>query len=396
MTTKHWIWAAVTLSATTEQAFANASRLPDQDPLAVAGGYAFVATADDPSAVYYNPSGLALQPASEVAGAFVFSPSDSYQGTGGRVSASEGTFVLPHLFANVPVGGFSLGVGFFEPFGSQTDWPDDSGFRNLATNNKLYVTTGALSVAKQLTPQLSIGASLEVNRLKVDLAQGIGLTPGDLLSYDASDTRESWNAGLMFTPAQEHHFGIMYESSVNYHLSGTLSEYPYGVSETGTGSWVFPGHLAFGYSYRPTSNWNFEADADWTQWSLLKAVTVAAPSGPITLPFYYKDSWYYELGGTRYWKVSQGRFSASAGYCWSGNSVPDTFYSPALPDMTRSLVTLGGSFESTGWKLSLAFVRGLSASRAVTGAIPSPTGQQANGTFYSSFNALDLTEQYSW
>jgi hypothetical protein len=44
----------------------NATRLPDQDPQAISSGYASVATASDPSAVYYNPSGLAGQPTSEI------------------------------------------------------------------------------------------------------------------------------------------------------------------------------------------------------------------------------------------------------------------------------------------------------------------------------------------
>jgi long-chain fatty acid transport protein len=396
MTTKHWIWAAATLAAAAAQAFADGSRLPNQDALAVARGYAFVATADDPSAVYYNPSGLALQPAGEVAGAFVIAPSDSYQGSGGKVDEKGGTFVLPHIFADVPVAGVTLGVGLFEPFGLQTDWPENSGFRNIATTNKLYVTSGALSLAKQIAPQLAVGASFEVEHLSADLARGIGYTPGDLLTYDGTGTCEGWNAGLMWTPSPENQFGIMYESRANFHLSGNLIESPYGVNETGTGSWAFPDHLAFGYSYRPAPAWNLEADADWTHWALLKTVTVAAPTGLITLPFFYNNSWYYNFGATRYWKSNEGKFSASLGYSWSGNSVPDTYYTPALPDMTRNLVTLGGSFETVGWKLSLALERGLSTSRTVTGAIPSPTGQQANGTYYTSFNALDLTEQYRW
>jgi long-chain fatty acid transport protein len=33
-------------------------RLPDQDAFATARGEAFVATADNPSAIYYNPAGL--------------------------------------------------------------------------------------------------------------------------------------------------------------------------------------------------------------------------------------------------------------------------------------------------------------------------------------------------
>ncbi len=396
VTTNGGIWAAVTLAAASSSAFADGSRLPDQDALAVARGYAFVATASDPSAVYYNPSGLAAQSGSEVGGAFVISPSDSYQGAGGRVDAKGDTFVLPHLFASVPVGGWVLGLGVFEPFGLQTEWPDNSGFRNLATSNKLTVTTGALSLAKAITPSLSVGASFEVDRLHVDLSQGIGFSPGDLLNYNASNSAESWNAGLMWSPAPSQHFGIMYESRVNFHLNGTLTEYPYGVDEPGSGSWVFPDHLSFGYSFRPTPDWNLEVDADWTHWSLLQAVTVHAATGPITLPFYWTDSWYYNIGGTRSWTTPSGVFSVSAGYSYSQNSIPDQFYTPALPDMTRNLVALGASYRWARWEFNLALERGLATSRTVTGAYPSPTGQSANGTYYTSFNALDITEQYSW
>src|SRR5689334_3704388 len=34
------------------------SRIPNQDPDAIARGNAFVATADNPSAIYYNPAGI--------------------------------------------------------------------------------------------------------------------------------------------------------------------------------------------------------------------------------------------------------------------------------------------------------------------------------------------------
>ena len=111
---------------------------------------------------------------------------------------------------------------------------------------------------------------------------------------------------------------------------------PYGVDERGTGAWIFPDHLVFGYSFRPTPAWNFEADADWTHWSVLKTVTVNAATGPITLPFFWNDSWYYNFGATRIWKLEGATLDVSAGFSYSGNSVPDTFpYSPSVPDMSR-------------------------------------------------------------
>ena len=38
--------------------FANGFRLPDQDAFATARGEAFAATADNASAIYYNPAGI--------------------------------------------------------------------------------------------------------------------------------------------------------------------------------------------------------------------------------------------------------------------------------------------------------------------------------------------------
>src|SRR6266404_920334 len=39
-------------------AFGLGSRIPNQDPDGIARGNAFVATADNPSAIYYNPAGI--------------------------------------------------------------------------------------------------------------------------------------------------------------------------------------------------------------------------------------------------------------------------------------------------------------------------------------------------
>lgn len=210
MTTNRGIWAAVTFAATSTAAFADGSRLPNQDALAVARGYAFVATAPDPSAVYYNPSGLALQPESEIGGTYVISPSNSYQGTGERVDEKGRTFVLPHFFADLPVEGCALGVGFFAPCDLQTDW---------------------------------------------------------------------------------------------------------------------------------------------THWGLLKSVAVDAVTEPVTLPFFWQDSWYYNIGATRTWNTKQGKFSVSAGYSCSGNSIADQFYSRKTDNLCKrySLLMMRAASESR-WK----------------------------------------------
>src|SRR5512138_544676 len=46
------------LTTAISSVWATGFRLPDQDAFATARGEAFVATADNPSAIYYNPAGL--------------------------------------------------------------------------------------------------------------------------------------------------------------------------------------------------------------------------------------------------------------------------------------------------------------------------------------------------
>src|SRR5690349_6525965 len=57
----------ITSSATV---FATGFRLPDQDAFATGRGEAFVATADNPSAIYYNPAGISQLEGQNVRGGF--------------------------------------------------------------------------------------------------------------------------------------------------------------------------------------------------------------------------------------------------------------------------------------------------------------------------------------
>src|SRR5436190_992182 len=64
---------------------ANGFRLPDQDAEATARGDAFAATADNPSAIYYNPAGIGqLSGASIRLGTYGLAFKTSYDAPSGR------------------------------------------------------------------------------------------------------------------------------------------------------------------------------------------------------------------------------------------------------------------------------------------------------------------------
>jgi len=144
-------------------AFASGFALPEQGAKAVGMGGAFVATADDPSAIYFNPAGMAQQRNAEflVGGtAITFSnqftgdPNDPFtSGQSGRYRAH--TFVPPNAYFILPIGGnLTAGVGLMTPFGLRTNWQDPWPGRFISRDANVKV----LSVEPALAWQSSSGA----------------------------------------------------------------------------------------------------------------------------------------------------------------------------------------------------------------------------------------------
>jgi len=98
------------------------TRLPDQDAFATGRGEAFVATADNPSAIFYNPAGITQLDGSDVRlGLYAIDLDLSYQRPGSSTTYNnETTFAaIPQVFytysfKETPI---SLGLGFYSPFG---------------------------------------------------------------------------------------------------------------------------------------------------------------------------------------------------------------------------------------------------------------------------------------
>src|ERR1035441_8612781 len=84
-------------------------RLPNQDPEAIARGNAFAATADDPSAIYYNPAGITqLKGQNLRVGIYAVSAGIKYNSAAGSATAKSDLQPVPQVyyvdsFANAPV-----------------------------------------------------------------------------------------------------------------------------------------------------------------------------------------------------------------------------------------------------------------------------------------------------
>jgi len=409
------LWAvrlAASLLALTPVALsASGTQVGFKDAFATARGNAFVATADNPSAIYYNPAGLTQLQGQEIsATAYVVQLSATFQSAYSTATASlkKETQLLPQVYyAWAPAGAkWALGLGVYAPFGLSTEWNNSAtpfldALFPFATKNKETYTTINPVFAWRLSDAVSIGGGLTFNRLKVDLNRGVvysGIPYYGNFRFNADGTDVGYNLGLRWQPAVEHAFGLSYQARTNFGVSGntTLLNIPISTGSPQTtmqaaqANFAFPEVVIAGYSYRPTPQWNLEADIDWTNWNCLKTVVISQASGPVLLPFNWKASCFYELGVTRY--LADG-WQVSAGYTLSENSVPDDTWNPAVPDATRHFLCAGVGYAQGPVRFMLTLQRALSGTRQVnsSGQNAAWAPYSSNGAYKTSINTLSLS-----
>lgn|ERR1043166_3147569 len=358
--------------------FALGIRLFDHDAFATARGDAFVATADNPSAIYYNPAGITQLEGHNARGALnVVNMDSEFDGRGTRDVSTRDQFIpLPGFFytyspTNFPL---SFGAGYYMPFGFSIDWPKNGPFRTVTAHGKLQYHTLNGIVAWQATKTLSIAAGPTLNYSYADLRRGI-FSSGDQFKFTGDDFTLGASAGLLWQPATKHSFGVSYRSPTTLDLEGKSSAVPssYGIPKQDASVRLpLPQVITGGYSYRPTPQWNLEVDLDWTDWNRVNTLSLKQgnPPGPITLPLNWQSSFAVEFGVTRYF---DNGLHLSAGYIYLENSVPTKTFSPLVPDQDLHVFSagIGGQHKKLSWDATYQVTTGLG--RDVSGSAYGPT-----------------------
>lgn len=375
-------------------------RLPNQDPEAIARGDAFAATADNPSAIYYNPAGITqLQGQNLRVGIYAISPGLKYTSPGGATATAKSDFEpVPQVyyvdsFAKAPV---SIGLGIYAPYGLSVDWGDNAPFKTAGENGTVLYLSFNPVIAWRITRTLSIGAGPTINYSRAKLQQAIApnlfFPSGGQFKLEGDDTDAGFNAGILWQPHPMWSLGVNYRSATTLNYKGTASQtgsaLPPAIipSSTATSAALrYPQFVVGGVSFRPTPKWNLEFDLDWTDWSDVKQIQVQnSPLGPQTLPLFFKSSFIYDFGVTR--QFGHGYFG-SVGYIYSENSSPDANFNPLIPDATLQLGSVGFGHHGKRLDWSAAYHFGYNSGRTVSNDTAYPS---ANGTFKTFNNAFNL------
>jgi long-chain fatty acid transport protein len=361
--------------------FAGAFRVFDHSASGTAQGGAFVAQADDPSAVYFNPAGMTqLSGFQTSAGTLLLGGSTRFTSISGASTSGDfgGAVAYPlpsnfYVTANLHGIGlsvlknFSAGVGLISPFGVLYEYPNNGPFATAVTEQAVPLIDIKPTLAYRLNDLLSVGLGADIYTFASFLGEGRVLTrfnssggpglppPGTPMEINGSDTAAGFNVSLLYTPLRNGegrplvNVGLVYRTQATLHLNGQFLANGLRVAEASTTlvlPQIFTGGIAVWPIRDAAHEWKLELDIDYTGWRSVRNLDVHLSSGA-TIPF--SQNWrnaYTVMVGTEYkWlkpaALQDWEVALRGGYWHSQTPIPDQAFLPTIPDSDQHAVSGG-------------------------------------------------------
>ncbi len=356
-------------------------------------GTAFTAVADDSSAAWHNPAGVAFTEGIQVmgGGAVIFSPGADYtpNGLGATTadSAASKTFLIPHAYFTYmdQDAGLGASLSINSPFGLETDWRIGGPLQTTSTFSRINLIMINPSVIFQLSDRISIAAGVDYAYLtKVDFSSAIQILKGE--------NEDGWGGNAsIFYKGDGFNLGATYRSRITIDINGAVtggSAMPalagrlagtplaplipllsglVGVSSSASTSLTLPDQVNVGLAWMPNEEWTLSVDVDWVNWKTFDSIDIVyAPSTLATIlssgtnfksvPENWKATVAVRIGAE--WKYRPD-MRARFGYVFDPTPIRDADFSPGIPGNDRHIASIGFGYDvntKTTIDLAYAFV----------------------------------------
>ncbi len=361
-------------------ALANGFALFENGARAVGMAGAFGAVADDPSAGYYNPAGLAFLDGPQFMGGFYlitetseFTGDDPYPGAGYQVKMEDQIFYPMHGHMAGHLGGnLYYGVSFYSPFGLGTWWPDDYAGRYITKRIDLKVFNLNPNIAYRIGDSVAFAVGADMFVSQVDLTKGIGvINPytqqvddvGQVHLYSTEwETAFGYNAALLAKLGAGFSFGATYRSEVEMEYTNAEASFlqyqtgypdfdaivagllPFSENVPGQTKVTYPEEIRVGLAW---SNEKFTLAYDavkvgWSSFAELPITIEGRPDLSSVREENYEDKTTHRFGLEH--RISP-TFAYQLGYLYDPTPVPTDSVSPLLPDADRDGYSVGFSWD---------------------------------------------------
>ena len=365
-------------------ALAIASTLGGASPLASAAGFALIeqsasgmgnafagaaATAEDASTVFFNPAGMSrLEGMQITVGAHLIDLSAKFSNSGsskpaaivtnplgGNGGDAGGSAVVPNFYFVMPIGDrVNFGVGVNAPFGLVTEYDDNWAGRFQGIKSDLKTVNVNPAMSFKVNETFSLGVGLNFQRLEAELTNAVvlGANTEGRAKLKADDDTWGWNAGVLFQPSSSTRIGASYRSSLDYELEGTTTVTTLGgavvspASGATNADLTLPGSFSLSLVQGLGDQWEFLADATFTQWSKIDRINIVnSTNGTLrdSLVLDFDDTWRYSIGAN--YKMNDD-WTLKGGLALDQSPVKGaSSRSVRLPDNDRTWISIGAAMK---------------------------------------------------
>jgi len=422
------IIASVLLLTGIQPAYAGGFQIGEMATRATGMGSAFTAVADDPSAAWHNPAGVAFMHGVQamVGGDVIIVPSADYtsnaatKGPGGAPitasanAASQALFV-PHAYFTYTDENsrFGTSLSINAPFGLQTDWPVTTPFASKATFSQIQMVMVNPSVVYRINDNLSIAGGFDYAYLnKVQLNTTLQGLAGD---------GDGWGGNASIFYKNEHfNVGVTYRSRIKIDINGTamangLLASAFGAtSSSATTSVTLPDQVNGGIAWMPNETWTLSVDVDWVNWKTFDAIDIQYASAayrgsisalqgavlaPVTGATHLPENWNATVAiraGVE-WKYASN-MRARFGYVFDPTPIEDADFTPAIPGNDRHIFSVGYGYDfNDKATLDLAYAYVYFQDRNQTASPGTPLGAPdsvKNGDYQSNAHIVAASLSY--
>ncbi len=344
-----------------------------------------VARADDPSAIFYNPAGLAQLPGFQVVSgvSFIVPRTEIVTHFGGvdtRTLMDSQVSAVPHFFTSYRIADrVCLGLGLNSPFGLGIKYSDTWPGGVNVIKADIQTLNFNPTVAVKITDYLAAGAGLDIMYFKFDMKRilPLPLVGPQTLDLDGDTWGVGFNLGLHLKPRDDLSLGISYRSQVRQQITGPARFQPYNPLTTpANGSIILPDMIFAGIMFRPLDKLSVEMGAIWTHWSLFRNFEVHFGNvlGTLSEQKNWHNTWRGQLG-VEYRALPW--LDLRAGYSLENEPMPDKYVDYLVPSSNRRHnFSLGPGFRWRAMTMDLAYTLVYMPDRTVntslaTGVLPS-------------------------
>jgi long-chain fatty acid transport protein len=412
----------------TSHANAGGFALREQSAWGQGASYAGVAAGGSLSAMFWNPATMTQMPGlqSESVLSLVTANSTNTVGAGSTLAALgyggtgniANTSLVPSSYYSWQINPQTwLGLSINAPFGLSESFPDVWAGRDYGAGGSHLSTYNATpSFAYAINNWISIGAGIQIQYADATLTKGIGAGPTVEASIDGAGWGFGFTAGLTLTPTPGTTIGLGYRSGINQKINGTLLlplgpgfNPPFSTPGSVNTTINLPDVVSLGLRQKLSSQWTALATVEWSNWSRIGTSAVLQPNGApalvlaglgggaVTIPFEYKDGWFYSVGAEYQWNE---RLALRAGVGYEKSPITDQVRIPVLADDDRAWVSAGATYKysdklSFDFAYSHLFVKNTPIN--VVAGNPSFNGAVAYvGTVDTQIDIVSVAMKYRW